>query len=60
MNVNKKHLLTSIEVSMRLIGSQEHGLAWIQDHVVEEVDGEAADVPGVLGVEAEQQVTIAA
>ena len=59
MNVNKKHLLTSIEVSMRLIGSQEHGLAWFQDHVVEEVDGEAANVSGVLRVEAQQQITIA-
>lgn len=45
---------------MRLAGSQEHGLAWLQDHVVEEVDGEAADVSGVLGVKAEQQVTVAA
>lgn len=45
---------------MRLIGPQEHGLAWIQDDVVEEVDGEAADVSGVLGVEAEQQVPVAA
>lgn len=44
---------------MRLIGSQEHGLAWFQDHVVEEVDGEAADVSGVLRVEAQQQITIA-
>lgn len=60
MNINKWHQLTSIKVSMRLIGSQEHGLSWIQDHVVEEVDGEAADVSGVLGVEAKQQVAIAA
>lgn len=45
---------------MRLTGSQEHGLAWIQDHEVEEVDGEAADVSGVLRVEAEQQVAVAA
>ncbi len=60
MNINKKHHLTSVEVSVRLVGSQEHGLAWIQEHVVEEVDGEAADVSGVLGVEAEQQVTVAA
>lgn len=60
MNINKWDQLTSIKVSMWLVGSQEHGLSWIQDHVVEEVDGEAADVSGVLGVETEQQVTIAA
>lgn len=45
---------------MWLVGSQEHGLAWIQGHVVKEVDGEAANVSGVLGVEAEQQVAVAA
>lgn len=60
VNVKKKQALTSIKVGMRLIGSQEHGLTWIQDHMVEEVDGEAADVSGILGVEAEQQVTVAA
>lgn len=42
---------------MRLIGSQEHGLAWIQDHMIEEVDREAANVSRVLRVETEQQVT---
>lgn len=52
--------LTSVQVRVRLVGPQEHGLAWIQDHVVEEVDGEAADVSGELGVEAEQQVAVAA
>lgn len=49
-----------MKVGVGLVGSQEHGLAWIQDHVVEEVDGEAADVSGVLRVEAEQQVPVAA
>lgn len=57
---NKKHLLTSIEVCVRFVGSQEHGLSWIQDHVVEEVDGETTDVSGILGVKTEQQVTVAA
>ena len=60
MNINKKHRLTSVKVSVGLVGSQEHGLARIQHHVVEEVDGEAADVSGVLGVETQQQVTVAA
>lgn len=45
---------------MRLIGSQEHGLARIQDHMVEEVDGKAANVSRILGVETEQQVAVAA
>lgn len=45
---------------MGLVGPQEHGLARIQHHVVEEVDGKAADVSGILGMEAEQQVTTAA
>lgn len=60
MSINEKHLLTSIKVSVRFIGSQEHGLAWIQNHLVEEVDGEAANVSGILRVEAEQQITVAA
>lgn len=50
MSVNEKHLLTSIKVSMRFIGAQEHGLAWIQNHVIEEVDGEAANVSRILRV----------
>lgn len=58
--LNEKQLLTSIKVSMRFVGSQEHGLAWIQNHIVEEVDGEAANVSGILGVEAKQKVTVAA
>lgn len=40
--------LTSVKVRVRLIGAQEHGLARLQDHVVEEVDGEAANVSGIL------------
>lgn len=60
IGVNEKQLLTSIKVSVRFICSQEHGLAWIQNHMVEEVDGEAANVSGILRVEAEQQVTVAA
>lgn len=55
-----KTLFTSVKVSVGLAGSQEHGLAWLQDYLVEEVDGEAADVSRILGVEAEQQITIAA
>lgn len=60
MNINKKCHLTSVKVSVRLVGSQKHGLAWIQDNVVEEVDGEAADVSGILGVETEQHIPVAA
>ena len=37
---------------MGFAGPQEHGLARLQDNIVEEVDGEAADVSWVLGVEA--------
>lgn len=58
--IRQRRELTSLKVGVRLVGAQEHGLAWIQDHVVEEVDGEAADVSGVLRVEAEQQVPVAA
>lgn len=52
--------LTSVQVSVRFIRSKEHGLVGIQDHVVEEVDGEAADVAGVLRMEAEQQLAVTA
>lgn len=45
---------------MRLVGPQEHGLAWLQQDVVEKKDGEATDVSRILGMEAEQQVAIAA
>lgn len=44
---------------MGLVGCQEHGLAGLQPHQVEEVDGEAADVPRELGVQAQQQVPVA-
>ena len=53
-------LLTSVQVRVRLIGAQEHGLTRLQEHVVEEVDGEAANVSGILRVEAEQQLAVAA
>lgn len=52
--------LTSVDVGVGLVGPQEHGLARLQHDVVEEVDGEAADVSGILGVEAEQQGAVAA
>lgn len=56
----KNDPLTSINVSVRFIGSQEHGLTRFQNHIVEKVNGEAANVSRILGVEAEQQVTSAA
>lgn len=40
--------LTSIQVSMRLAGPEEHGLSRLQDDVVQEVNGEAADVSRIL------------
>lgn len=52
--------LTSVDVGVRLVGPQEHGLARFQHHVVEKVDGEAADVSGILGMQAEQQGAVAA
>lgn len=41
-------MLTSVQVGVGLVGSQEHGLSRLQLHQVEEVNGEAADVPRVL------------
>lgn len=52
--------LTSIQVGVRFAGPQKHGLSRFQDDVVQEVDGEAADVPWILRVEAEQQDAVAA
>lgn len=60
MNGDRMGGRTSVKVGVWLVGSQEHGLARLQLHVVEEVDGEAADVSGVLAVEAEQQLSVAA
>lgn len=60
IHVNTVHALTSIEIGMRLIGSQEHGLTRIQDHKIQEVDRKAANVARILRVETEQQVTDAA
>lgn len=57
---NQTCAFTSINVGVRLVGPQEHGLAWLQHDVVEKKDGEAADVSRILGMEAEQQVAIAA
>lgn len=51
--------LTSLQVGVGLVGRQEHGLTGLQPHHVEEVDGEAADVPGELSVQAQQQLPIA-
>lgn len=51
--------LTSLQVGVGLVGRQEHGLPGLQPHQVEEVDGEAADVPRELGVQAQQQVPVA-
>lgn len=51
--------LTSVQVGVGLVGSQEHGLPWLQPHQVQEINGEAADVPGVLGVQPQQQVPVA-
>lgn len=56
----KTKFLTSVKVSMRFVGSQEHGLTWFQDHIIQEVYGEAANVSRVLGVEAQQEVPVAA
>lgn len=52
-------MLTSMQVCMGLVGSQEHGLPWLQPHQVQEINSEAANVPGVLGVQLQQQVPIA-
>lgn len=51
--------LTSVQVGVGLVGPQEHGLPRLQPHQVEEINGEAADVPWVLGVQPQQQVPIA-
>lgn len=51
--------LTSLQVGVGLVGRQEHGLTGLQPHHVEEVDGEAADVPRELSVQAQQQLPIA-
>lgn len=48
--------LTSVEIGVRLIGSQEHALSWLHPHQVEEIDGEAADVSGELRVKLEEKV----
>lgn len=58
--LNKSNVLTSINVSMRLVGSQEHGLSRLQNHIIQEVNGEAADVSWILGVEAQQELPVAA
>lgn len=52
-------MLTSVQVGVGLVGPQEHGLPRLQPHQVEEINGEAADVPWVLGVQPQQQVPIA-
>ena len=52
-------VLTSVQVGMGLVGSQEHGFPWLQPHQIEEINGEAADVPWVLGVQPQQQVPVA-
>ena len=51
--------LTSLQVGVGLVGRQEHGLTGLQPHHVEEVDGEAANVPRELSVQAQQQLPIA-
>lgn len=51
--------LTSLQVGVGLVGRQEHGLTRLQPHHVEEVDGEAANVPRELSVQAQQQLPIA-
>ena len=50
-------IFTSIEVGVRQVGLQEHGLAGLQLHPVQEVDDEAAAVTRELGVEAQEQVS---
>lgn len=60
MRRKERRALTSVDVGVGLVGPQEHGLARLQHHMVEKVDGEAADVSGVLGMEAEQQGAVAA
>lgn len=45
---------------MRFIGSQKHGLSWMQHNMVQEIDGETADITRVLGVESKQQLSVIA
>ena len=42
---------------MRQISLKKDGLSWLQQHMVEEVDREAANIGRELGVETDDEVT---
>lgn len=45
---------TSTQVSMWFTGPQEHGLARLQNYMVEKIDGEASDISWVLRIQSQQ------
>ncbi len=47
--------LTSIEIGVWFIGSQEESLSWLQPNKVEEEDTEASYVPGKLVIQSQQE-----